>query len=99
MSILFQVIDDMLFNLSANFKTVRKENIFWVCRQANQRKIFINQINFTAKPKNLAGLSGKLKLATKSNQWNTCDRKKPLQQEQTFFNPLLFFSARLFLVF
>ena len=34
-----------------------------------------------------------------SNPSNTCDRKKPLQQEQIFFfNALLFFSARLFLV-
>ena len=33
-----------------------------------------------------------------SNQSNRRDRKKPAQQEQTFFNAPLFFSARLFLV-
>ena len=35
-----------------------------------------------------------------SNRSNTRDREKPSQQEQTFFfNALLFFSARLFLVY
>ena len=35
-----------------------------------------------------------------SNQWNTRDREKPSQQEQTFFpNTLLFFSAPLFVVY